>query len=69
MYMYLVVCVSGYESLLEAVRIPDLALLYGFFTRYKNGLTLMSKAFANDIKVSIMCMYNVHVCVYLDLTE
>ena len=52
-------CVSGYESLLEAIRIPDLALLYGFFMRFKNGLTLMSKAFANYIKVSI---YTVYMC-------
>ena len=44
----------GYESLLEAVRIPDLTLLYGFFSRFKNGLPLMSKAFANYIKV---CVY------------
>ena len=47
----------GYESLLEAVRIPDLTLLYGFFSRFKNGLPLMSKAFANYIKV---CVYILH---------
>ena len=59
LFVCLCVCVRvvsgiGYESLLEAVRIPDLTLLYGFFSRFKNGLPLMSKAFANYIKV---CVY------------
>ena len=66
MYMYLVVCVVGYESLhAGSCMYPSevsLALLYGFFTSYKNRLT---QAFANYIKVM---QYNVHVqSMYPDL--
>ena len=58
--MSVCVCGAGYESLLEAVRIPDLSLLYGFFARFKDGMPLMSKAFANYIKVSLRstCIYS-----------
>ena len=42
---------AGYESLLEAVRVAELSLLYGFFSRFKDGLPLMSKAFSDYIKV------------------
>ena len=48
------VCVcAGYESLLEAVRVSELSLLYGFFARFKDGLPLMSRAFSDYIKVHI----------------
>jgi cullin-4 len=43
---------KGYESLLEAMRVPELSLLYGFFARFKDGLPLMTKAFSNYIKKS-----------------
>ncbi|CAI8003654.1 Cullin-4A [Geodia barretti] len=43
---------KGYESLLEAVRVSELSLLYGFFARFKDGLPLMSKAFSDYIKKS-----------------
>lgn len=80
MYLYVLqlsvcvcVCGAGFESLLEAVRIPDLSLLYNLFTRFKNGLPLISKAFANYIKVCVATLhqqpclqerplYTVHTC-------
>ena len=37
--------------LLEANRHQDLSLLYDLFIRFKNGLGLIKKAFANYIKV------------------
>ena len=56
---------------MEAVRYSDLSLLYKLFTRFKNGLPLVSKAFADYIKVytyimntlyvqGTSIMYNVH---------
>ena len=56
----------GYESLLEAIRVSQLSLLYGFFARFKDGLPLMSRAFSGYIKVNIavniLCM---NVCMYV----
>ena len=52
----MVIC-TGYESLLEAVRVSELSLLYGFFARFKDGLPLMSKAFSDYIKVHMQYMY------------
>ena len=37
--------------LLEANRFQDLSHLYDLFIRFKNGLGLIKKAFANYIKV------------------
>ena len=42
---------------MEAVRYTDLSLLYKLFTRFKNGLHLVSKAFADYIKVYTCIMY------------
>ena len=71
----MVIC-TGYESLLEAVRVSELSLLYGFFARFKDGLPLMSKAFSDYIKVHMQYMYTyihmdpyiwnwyIHMCIY-----
>lgn len=47
---------KGFEMLLEANRHQDLSLLYDLFIRFKNGLGLIKKAFANYIKKSGMAI-------------
>ncbi len=44
----------GFESLLEASRCQELALLFSFFVRFKEGQGLMCKAFGEFVKVSIV---------------
>ena len=41
----------GFESLLEASRYRDLSLLFNLFTRFREGLSLLCKAFSEYIKV------------------
>ena len=42
---------TGFESLLEANRYPQLSLLYQLFGRFKDGIPLVRKAFGDYIKV------------------
>jgi cullin-4 len=41
---------KGFESLLEANRYPQLSLLHQLFSRFKDGITLVRKAFGEYIK-------------------
>ena len=47
---------SGFESLLEASRCRELAMLYSFFIRFKDGQSLVCKAFGEYIKVSSLVL-------------
>ena len=42
----------GFDSLLEAKRLPDLATLYQLLSRIKGGLDELCTAFSNYIKVT-----------------
>ena len=44
-------CCLGFDSLLEAKRLPDLATLYQLLSRIKGGLDELCIAFSNYIKV------------------
>ena len=52
----------GFDSLLEAKRISDLATLYRLLSRIKGGLDELCKAFSNYVKVSLLCV--VYVCMH-----
>ena len=52
----------GFDSLLEAKRISDLATLYRLLSRIKGGLDELCKAFSNYVKVSLLCV--VCVCIH-----
>ena len=49
----------GFESLLEASRYRELSLLFKLFTRFREGLSLICKAFSEYIKVSGVLAANI----------
>ena len=48
---------AGFDSLLEAKRLLDLATLYQLLSRIKGGLDELCTAFSNYIKVIAGCVY------------